>query len=115
MLTMDALMIYGADTHAGLRRCLNDEAFYLGLVEMLICDDKFDLLAVALEERNVAACLHIAYALADTAEGLALTPLTEQLEKLILCLQLQGDGAVLDRQFRLVRQALNILRAIQQE
>ena len=38
MLTIEALNAYGADTQAGLRRCLGDESFYLGLVEMLVCD-----------------------------------------------------------------------------
>ncbi len=115
MLTLNALKIYGADTASGLHRCLGDESFYLGLVEMLICDEKFDLLADAIRERNITACLHIAYALSDTADALALAPLAEQLEKLILCLQLQGDGAVLDRQHKLVNQGLKILQAIQQE
>lgn len=115
MLTIDALRIYGADTPFGLQRCRGDESFYLGLVEMLISDEKFDLLAAAIKERDIAASLHIAYALADTAEALALTPLGEQLEKLILCLQLQGDGAVLDRQIKLVCRGLMLLQAIQKE
>ena len=115
MLTIDALRIYGADTPSGLQKCFGDEHFYLGMVEMLICDEKFDLLAIAIQERNIAACLHIAYALVDVAYGLALVPLAEQREKLILCLQLHGDSAVLDRQFKLVNQGIKILRAIQQE
>ena len=78
MLTIDALRSYGADTPSGLQKCFGDEHFYLGMVEMLICDEKFDLLAIAIQERNIAACLHIAYALVDVAYGLALAPLAEQ-------------------------------------
>ncbi len=114
MLTIEALNAYGADTQAGLRRCLGDESFYLGLVEMLVCDEKFELLAAAVRQRELSACLCLAYALMDTAAGLGLTPLTEQLEKLILCLRLAGDGAVLDKQHGLLARTLLPLQAIQE-
>lgn len=113
MLTIDALDAYGANTGAGLARCFGDEPFYLGLVEMLICDEKFDLLAAAIHERNTAACLYISYALADIANGLALTPLAQQIEQMLLCLKLHGDSAVVDRQFRFVQNGLETLRVIQ--
>ncbi|MBR1558749.1 MAG: Hpt domain-containing protein [Clostridia bacterium] len=113
MLTIDALKAYGANTRAGLDRCLGSESFYLGLVEMLICDEKFDILQAAVAERDVSACLHVAYALSDTAESLGLTPLSQQLEQMVLCLQLQGDGAVLDKQLALVERGLDVLKDIQ--
>ena len=113
MLTIEALDGYGADTRAGLERCFGSETFYLGLVEMLICDEKFDLLTAAVMERDLHACLYIANAISDTADHLALRPLSEQIEKMVLCLQLQGDGAVLDRQLKLVQQALEPLRTLQ--
>lgn len=114
MLTIEALNTYGADTQAGLSQCLENEPFYLGLVEMLICDEKFDLLAAAIEERNSEVSLAIAYALKETANSLALDPLVEQMEKMLLCLQLHGDAAVLDKQMGLVMRSLDELKRIQQ-
>ena len=34
-MTIDDLKTYGANTEEGLRRCLNNEAFYLRLVRMI--------------------------------------------------------------------------------
>lgn len=112
MLTIDALKAYGADTQAGLARCLNDEALYLGLVEMLMNDRRFDSLFVAVETMEIERALHEAYALSETASGLALTPIVEQLEQMILSLQVKGDSAVLDKQLRIVRMGLEQLRSI---
>ena len=47
MLTMDALRRFGANTEEGLGRCLNDEGFYLELVNMVLGDAGFDKLAAA--------------------------------------------------------------------
>ena len=114
MLTIDALNAYGADTLSGIARCLNNESLYLGLVEMLICDEKFDILDNAIKIRATEACLHVARTLADTADSLALTPLAQKLEMMTLCLQLQGDVAVLDKQLSIVRRGLEDLKTIQQ-
>ena len=92
MLTIDALNAYGADTRAGLARCLNNERFYLGLVEMLMNDARFDTLCAAVENMDTLLALHTAYAL--------------------LCLQLQGDSAVLEKQLRIIRTGMEKLRMI---
>ena len=115
MLTMDALKEYGADTQAGLARCLNDEALYLGLVEMLMNDQRFEDMCMVTEALSIRHALHEAYALWETASGLALRPLADQLEQMILCLQLRGDSAVLERQVRLIRLNMEKLRAIDRE
>ena len=114
MLSIDALNAYGADTPSGMARCLGNESLYLGLVEMLICDEKFDILSSAIKSRTTEACVHIAQALAETADSLALIPLAQKLEMMTLCLQLHGDSAVLDKQLLLVRRGLDDLRRIQQ-
>ena len=41
MLTVEALRAWGADTEDGLRRCMNNEAFYLRLVEKAVKDITF--------------------------------------------------------------------------
>ena len=112
MLTIDALDAYGADTRAGLARCLNNERFYLGLVEMLMNDARFDTLCAAVENMDTLVALHTAYALSETASSLALRPLAQQFEQMILCLQLQGDSAVLEKQLRIIRTGMEKLRMI---
>ncbi len=41
MLTIEKLRAWGADTEDGLRRCMNNEAFYLRLAEVLAARDSF--------------------------------------------------------------------------
>lgn len=114
MLTIDALNGYGANTQEGLTQCLGSESFYLGLVEMLICDERFEILAAAGVERNAEACKHIAHALAETAASLGMTRLQQRLEQMLLCLYLAGDFAVLDKQLAMIQRERDILRKIQQ-
>ena len=112
MLTMNALRGYGADTQVGLARCMNDESLYLGLVEMLMNDRRFEEMCLAVETLGIRHAMHEAHALLETASSLALTPLAEQLEQMILCLQLRGDSAVLEKQVRLLRLNMEKLREI---
>lgn len=112
MLSIEALKAYGADTRAGVARCLNDERFYLGLVEMLMYDDRFDILTRAVEIMDMPQALHAAYALSETATSLALRPLADQIDQMILCLHVRGDSAVLDKQLRLIQMGLDELRTI---
>lgn len=115
MLTIGALDAYGADTQAGLARCLNDETLYFALVEMLINDCRFEVLSAAVQATDVKRALYAAYALSGTASSLALTPLADQIEKMILCLQVQGDGAVLEKQLRFIEKGLEQLKRIDME
>ena len=42
MLTMEKLASFGADTATGLARCMNNEAFYLRLVNMELGDVNYE-------------------------------------------------------------------------
>ena len=44
MLTIEKLREFGADTDDGLARCLNNETFYLRLVDKAMQDPSFDRL-----------------------------------------------------------------------
>ena len=48
MLTMDGLRQFGADVDSGLARCMNNEAFYLKLVEKAAGDAVFGKLSDAI-------------------------------------------------------------------
>lgn len=75
MLTMDALRRFGANTEEGLGRCLNDEGFYLELVNMVLGDAGFDKLAAALEGKDWQAAFEAAHSLKGSLGNLALTPI----------------------------------------
>ena len=42
-MTIDDLKTYGANTEEGLKRCMNNEGFYLRLVKMIPGDANFPM------------------------------------------------------------------------
>jgi len=75
MLTMDALKAFGADTEAGLARCMGMQDFYLRLVKMELDDRHFAALAEAVAKQNWQGAFEAAHALKGAVGNLALTPL----------------------------------------
>jgi hypothetical protein len=75
MLTVDVLRAWGADTEDGLRRCLNNEAFYLRLVDKAVKDPSFDRLKEAVEGKDLEKGFEYAHALKGVMANLALTPI----------------------------------------
>mgnify|MGYP002627188932 CR=1 FL=1 len=86
MLTLEMLREYGANTEEGLKRCMNNEAFYLRMVGMIAKDQHADALETAVEQGDLQAAFEAAHALKGTLANLALTPalnaVTEILEPL---------------------------------
>lgn len=74
-MTIDELKNYGADTAEGLRRCMNNEGFYLRLVKMIPGDANFPKLYGALEQGDLAAAFEAAHALKGSTGNLSLTPI----------------------------------------
>ena len=52
MLTIEKLKAYGANVDEGLSRCMNNETFYLRLVNMAADDAGFERLRTALEKKD---------------------------------------------------------------
>ena len=77
MLTIEKLKAFGADTETGLSRCMNNEAFYLRLVNMFLADKNTDQLAEAVEAGDLDKAFEAAHALKGVAGNLALTPVYE--------------------------------------
>ena len=75
MLTIDALRRYGANTEEGLGRCLNNEGFYLRLVNKALMDTGFEKLSAAVEAGDKQAAFDAAHALKGSMGNLALTPI----------------------------------------
>ena len=75
MLTMEALRRFGANTEEGLSRCMNNEGFYLKLVNMELESRGFEKLAASLEQGEWHAAFEAAHSLKGSLGNLALTPL----------------------------------------
>ena len=75
MITIEALAAYGADTQAGLARCMGMKDFYLRLVNMELNDQNFDKLSAALAAQNTKEAFEAAHALKGAIGNLALTPI----------------------------------------
>ena len=75
MLTIEKLRAFGANVEEGLQRCVNNEPFYLKLVEKAVRDSAFDNLREAAEKGDFERGFEIAHALKGVSANLALTPI----------------------------------------
>ena len=104
MLTIDSLRRFGANTQEGLGRCMNNEAFYLRLVNMALDDANFDKLAAAIESSDKEAGFEAAHALKGVLGNLSLTPLYDPCSEITEQLRAKADAdysALLDRILKL--------------
>lgn len=82
MLTIDNLRAYGADVDDGLKRCMNNEGFYLRLVGKTAGDPSFEQLRNAVEARDLERGFEIAHALKGVTANLSLTPIHEPVSEI---------------------------------
>lgn len=82
MLTIEGLKDYGADVDEGLKRCVNNEAFYLKMVEKAAGDQTFGKLISAIEAGQLDEAFEAAHALKGVCGNLALTPLYHPVSEL---------------------------------
>ena len=97
MITVEKLKEYGADIGDGLSRCMNNEAFYLGLVSRAMQDDSIGKLKEAVEAGELARGFELAHALKGTMGNLALTPICTPVQEIteLLRVRAQADYAPL--------------------
>lgn len=74
-MTLESLKAYGANTAEGLARCLNNEAFYLKMVNLALADRNFDELRRAMDAGEARAAFEAAHALKGSIGNVALTPI----------------------------------------
>ena len=75
-MTLDELKNQGCNVDEGLKRCMNNEAFYLKMVDMFFSDgSKIDALGSALQADDLDEAFEQAHALKGVCANLALTPL----------------------------------------
>ena len=81
-MTLDDLVAFGANVDEGLGRCMNNEAFYLRMIETVKKEQGFDALKAALEVNDLEKAFEAAHALKGVLGNLALTPLFEPMSEM---------------------------------
>lgn len=74
-MTLESLKDYGANTEEGLARCMNNESFYLKMVNLTLADKNFDGLKRAMDAGDARAAFEAAHALKGCIGNVALTPI----------------------------------------
>ena len=86
MLTIDKLNELGMDTAGGVARCVNNEDFYLKMVDMALQDPGFDQLKEAIDADDLDKAFERAHALKGVMGNVGLTtlfdPIAEMTEEL---------------------------------
>ena len=103
MLTIDALRAWGANVEEGITRCVNNEAFYLRMVQKALGDRSgLDALEAALQAGDQKAGFEAAHSLKGVFANLALTPLFQPASDLTEILRgtREGDAAALFSQVK---------------
>lgn len=77
MLTMEDLIIFGADTKDGLNRCMNNEEVYLRLVNSALDNTYFDNLSAAVESGDREAAFEAVHVIKGIMGNLGITPIYE--------------------------------------
>ncbi len=92
MVTMETLRAYSDGVDAGLARCMNNEAFYLRLVNMALDDPNFSRLEDAVKNGDKKAAFEAAHALKGVLGNLSLTPLFEAASEMTELLRAGEDA-----------------------
>lgn len=82
MITLESLKAYGADTDDALARCMNNEDFYLMLVNKSLDDGNYEKLKEKLAEKKYEEAFSVAHALKGVVANLSLTPLVEPISEI---------------------------------
>lgn len=77
MLSIQNLKLFGAKADEGLQRCMNNEAFYLKMVNRFLEDKSFDKLKKEIASGNLEEAFKTSHALKGVLGNLSLTPLYE--------------------------------------
>ena len=91
MLSIDDLRRFGANVQDGMGRCMNDESFYLEMVNMTLNEKSFDRLTDAIRSGDRKGAFEAAHALKGITGNVALTPLYTLLSELTELLR--GEAA----------------------
>ncbi|MBQ7176005.1 MAG: Hpt domain-containing protein [Victivallales bacterium] len=110
-MTIDDLISFGANTEEGLKRCLNNEGFYIRMVNKIPGDPNFQKLYDAMDAGDLAVAFDAAHAIKGAVTNLALTPIAKPVIELteILRARQETDCTAL---LEAIRNARNELEAL---
>ena len=91
MITIEGLRAFGAEVDEGLARCMNNEAFYLRMVEKVLKDKGFEELDAAVAAHDSDAAFEAAHKLKGVLANLALTPICEPVTQMVELLRNHTD------------------------
>ena len=74
-MKLEDLAAYGANVNEGMSRCMNNEEFYLRLVETVKAEPGFDKLAEGIAANDLDAAFEAAHSLKGVLGNLSITPL----------------------------------------
>ena len=81
-MNIEGLTAYGANVEEGLGRCMDNESFYLRLVDTVRADPGFGELEKALQAGDLDKAFETSHALKGSLANLALTPLSEPMSEM---------------------------------
>ena len=82
MITLEGLEKLGADVPDGMARCLDNEEFYLKLVNMVVADEGYGQLRDAIEAKDLDEAFQRAHALKGIVANVSLTNLLEPIAEM---------------------------------
>ena len=100
MLTVEKLKAFGANTVEGVARCVNNETFYLRMVDKAMSDANYGKLEIAIHAGDKDAAFEAAHALKGVLSNLSLTPILDPVLEITELLRSRADAdyeAILSR------------------
>jgi len=82
-MTLEQLRNFGCNVDEGLQRCVNNESFYLMLVNKLINSTDLSKLGNALESNDLETAFKEAHSLKGTYGNLSITPIYNILVEMV--------------------------------
>ncbi len=82
-MTLERLKDCGCNVEEGLTRCMNNEAFYLRLVDKWLASADLTVLKNALESNDLETAFKEAHSLKGVCGNLSLTPLYDVLVEMV--------------------------------
>lgn len=112
MLSVEKLREYGANVDEGMARCMNNETFYLRLVNIAVEDAGFEKLCKAVEKGDQKESFEAAHALKGMLSNLSLTPMSAPVSEMTELLRAgkEADYQAFWEQIREQREKLRALR-----
>ena len=92
MSKIDDLKAFGANVDEGLKRCVNNEEFYMRMVNKAADDASFDDLEKAVNSKDLGQAFEIAHALKGVLANLALTPICDPVSDIVEKLRNKTDA-----------------------